>query len=113
MATNGKAAQHTLVYTHSDQNLILNREQLANVQLTAQELGILVHLSAVFSDPKVPEKERGLEIWDVLLRFPEDDPIKTTMAIKRLVKKGYIADDPNINAEILNILQEKYGVTLQ
>lgn len=113
MSSNGNSDRLIITRAEVQSTLVLDRKNIADTKLTAQELGILIYIVSALSDPTTPEDERHLELWDVLLRFPEDDAISTLMAIKRLIKNGYLEDDPNLHAEILNIMQEKYGVTLQ
>jgi hypothetical protein len=93
---------------YQEDSLSLSREQLQEQGLTAQELGIVVY---IYSTLNYKDTEPGIDFWDVLLRFSEDDPISLLISIKRLIKKGYLSDEPKLNKSMLELIKERHGIS--
>ena len=113
---NGPAPTQTdlvVVWRDEAERFVLDRESIQSQGLTAQELGILIYAISVFTDKRLPPEERTVEIKDLILRFPEDEPISLAMSVKRLTEKEYLEDDTKLDIDMVNLLQEKYGVDIQ
>ena len=102
-----------VVWRDEAERFVLDRESIQTQELTAQELGILIYAISVFTDTSLPPEKRTVEIEDLIRRFPEDEPISLAMSVKRLTEKEYLEDDPRLDVDMLDLLQEAYGVNMQ
>ena len=106
-------AEVVVIWKEDSEKLTLDRGSIQTQELTAQELGILIYAISVLTDSRRVPENRKVEIEDLILRFPEDDPISLILSVKKLIKRDYLEDDPTLDVDMVNLLQEKYGATMQ
>lgn len=106
-------AEFVVVWKEESERLTLDRGSIQTQELTAQELGILIYAISVLTDNRRLPENRKVEIADLILRFPEDNPISLVLSVKKLIERDYLEDDPALDVDMINLLQEKHGVTVQ
>ncbi len=74
---------------------------------TTAELAILIYISRVLDND---EGDKTVQLWDILLRFPEDDPVMLATAIKRLQKKGLLDDIIEIDIDLVDMIEQKHNI---
>ena len=106
-------AEFVVVWKDESEKLILDRASIQTQELTARELGILVYAISIITDPKLSPPNRKVEIENLIDRFPEDNPISLVLAVKDLIKRNYLEEDPDLNLDLARLLQERYGQPMQ
>ena len=75
---------------------------------TTAELAILVYINRILRGSRINDKT--VELWDILLRFPEDDPVMLATSIKRLQTKGLLDDMIEIDIDLVNMIEQKHNI---
>lgn len=78
---------------------------------TTAEFAILMYVMSR-TDSSVHPSQTEVKLWDILLRFPEDDPVLLATAIKRLAKKGLLDDLPEIEVDIVKLIEQKHNIEI-
>lgn len=99
----------------SPQNLpdlfFIDRNIFRQNELTAIELAVLLYIYSdspfSFVNPRCPTTT------EIVSRFSQDKPVDLLLAIKGLVKKGYLEDVPSLEEELLSLLHKKHGTVIQ
>jgi hypothetical protein len=102
-----KANAYKIIYP--DEESLLSPEDILTNRANTAEFAILVYILFRAHSSKQND-DQSITIWDILLRFPEDNPVDLALAVKRLAKTNYHAQ--NIDVDLVEIIEQKYNVDL-
>lgn len=73
------------------------------------ELAVLLFVMSR-THPASSANDKIVQMWDILLRFPEDNAVQLAITVKRLQKKGLLEGAPHINVDIAKLMEQIYNI---